>query len=47
VVRALQDGSLQVDPVISHEFGVARAQEAFEVARDASRSSKVLLTFGP
>ncbi len=47
VVRALQDGSLHVDPVISHEFGVDRAREAFEVARDASRSGKVLLTFAP
>ena len=46
-VTRLQDGSLRVDPVISHEFNVARAREAFEVARDASRSGKVLLTFGP
>lgn len=46
VVQALADGSLYVDPVISHEFHVSRMQEAFEVARDAARSSKVLLTFG-
>jgi threonine dehydrogenase-like Zn-dependent dehydrogenase len=46
VISALQDGSLQVAPVISHEYPVSQAQEAFEVARDAARSSKVLLTFG-
>ena len=46
VVAALADGSLQVEPVISHEFGVAQALEAFSMARDAARSGKVLLTFG-
>ena len=45
VIRALADGSLVVDPVITHEFAVADALEAFTVARDSARSSKVLLRF--
>jgi L-idonate 5-dehydrogenase len=31
--------------VLTHEYPVAGALEAFAVARDASRSSKVLLRF--
>ncbi len=45
VVAALEDGSLVVEPVISHEFEVQRALEAFEVALDAASSGKVLLRF--
>ena len=45
VITALADGSLVVDPVLTHEYPVAGALEAFAVARDASRSSKVLLRF--
>ncbi|MDN5763251.1 MAG: zinc-binding dehydrogenase, partial [Microlunatus sp.] len=45
VIAALADGSLVVDPVITHEFGLDEALAAFDVARDASRSSKVLLRF--
>jgi 2-desacetyl-2-hydroxyethyl bacteriochlorophyllide A dehydrogenase len=45
VLTALADGSLRVDPIITHEFGVADAIEALETARDASRSGKVLLRF--
>lgn len=40
---ALADGRLAADPVITHEFAASDALEAFTVARDASRSSKVLL----
>jgi L-iditol 2-dehydrogenase/L-idonate 5-dehydrogenase len=46
VIAALADGSLMIDPVITHEYPMAQALEAFAVAKDASRSSKVLLRFG-
>ncbi|MFT4164620.1 MAG: L-idonate 5-dehydrogenase [Microlunatus sp.] len=45
VIAALADGSLVVDPVITHEYGLDQALEAFAVAKDASVSSKVLLRF--
>ncbi|WP_327118641.1 alcohol dehydrogenase catalytic domain-containing protein [Nocardia sp. NBC_01730] len=45
VLEALADGSLVVEPVISHEFGVEHALEAFAVAKNAESSAKVLLTF--
>lgn len=45
-VRLLADG-LVVDPVITHEFGIEEAAEAFAVAADrSSGSSKVLLRLG-
>lgn len=46
VVEALADGSLDVSAVITGEFAAADALAAFGLARDASRSSKVLLRFG-
>lgn len=46
VTKALADGSLVVDPVVTHEYRLADALEAFATAQDASRSSKVLLRFG-
>lgn len=45
VIIALADGSLAVEPVISHEFAAADALAAFETARDPAVSSKVLLRF--
>jgi L-idonate 5-dehydrogenase len=45
VIEALADRGLYVDPVITHEFPATRALEALAVAGDASRSSKVLVTF--
>lgn len=45
VLDALADGSLVVEPVISHEFAVGDALEAFTVAKDAASSAKVLLAF--
>ena len=45
VIDALANRSLYVDPVITHEFPATRALEALAVAGDASRSSKVLVTF--
>jgi L-idonate 5-dehydrogenase len=46
VLEALADGSLDAAPVISHELPIERGLDALELARDASVSSKVLLTFG-
>lgn len=45
VIVALADGSLVVDPVITHEYPIQDALEAFAVARDPAISSKVLLRF--
>lgn len=45
VLAALADGSLYVEPVVTHEYDVSDALEAFETARDAARSGKVLLRF--
>ena len=45
VIAALADGSLYVEPVVTHEFAVADALQAFSVARDSASSSKVLLRF--
>ena len=45
VIAALADGSLFVDPVVTHEFPLARGLEAFEVARNSAESGKVLLDF--
>ena len=45
VLAALADGSLRVDPLITHEFGYEDAEQAFDVASDPSRSTKVVLRF--
>lgn len=45
VIAALADGSLVVDPVVTHEFPATEAAEAFGVALDAAASGKVLLAF--
>lgn len=47
VIAALSDRSLAVDPVITHTFTLDQALEAFEVARNAAVSGKVLLDFRP
>ena len=46
VIAALHRGDLEVALVITHEFGLDDTPAAFETARDAARSSKVLLRFG-
>lgn len=46
VIAALADGSIDPAPIVTHEFPVDDALEAFGVARDASASGKVLLRFG-
>jgi threonine dehydrogenase-like Zn-dependent dehydrogenase len=45
VLAALADGSLAVDPVVTHEFPATSAFAAFTMAQDASQSGKVLLDF--
>jgi L-idonate 5-dehydrogenase len=45
VIGALADGSLFVDPVVTHTFAVDQGLEAFEVARNSAVSGKVLLDF--
>ena len=45
VIAALADGSLFADPVVTHEFDLARGLEAFEVAKNSAESGKVLLNF--
>lgn len=45
VIAALADGSLAVAPVVTHEFPVGDALEAFAIAQDSAVSGKVLLRF--
>jgi L-iditol 2-dehydrogenase/L-idonate 5-dehydrogenase len=45
VIAALADGTLHAGPVITHQFALADAIEAFEVARNSAESGKVLLDF--
>ncbi|HEY8701138.1 MAG TPA: L-idonate 5-dehydrogenase, partial [Arthrobacter sp.] len=46
VIAALADGTLHIEPVITHEFPLRQALEAFSVARNSAESGKVLLSFG-
>ncbi|MEW1812392.1 L-idonate 5-dehydrogenase [Pseudarthrobacter phenanthrenivorans] len=45
VIAALADASLDIDPVITHQFPLADAVHAFDVAEDSTASGKVLLSF--
>jgi L-idonate 5-dehydrogenase len=45
-VAFLADPSVELGGLVSHILPVAQADEAFALARDAARSSKVLLDFG-
>ncbi|MFF1882532.1 zinc-binding dehydrogenase, partial [Pseudarthrobacter sp. NPDC058196] len=45
VIAALADGTLHIDPVITHQYPVEDALHAFEVAKDSTSSGKVLLSF--
>ncbi|MET3952950.1 threonine dehydrogenase-like Zn-dependent dehydrogenase [Arthrobacter sp. UYEF36] len=47
VVAALADGPLFVDPVVTHTFPLDQGLEAFEMARNAAVSGRVLLDFRP
>ena len=45
VIDALADGSLHIGAAVTHEFPVSDGLEAFETAKDSSKSGKVLLNF--
>ena len=45
VLRALADGSLDVDAVVTHEYAIEDALTALHTAADPVRSGKVLLRF--
>ncbi len=45
MIAALADGSLVVDPVITHEFGIEDTLTTFATDKAVSVSSKVLLRF--
>lgn len=45
VIAALANGSLFVDPVVTHEYALNDGLEAFEVAKNSALSGKVLLKF--
>ncbi|MET4591818.1 L-idonate 5-dehydrogenase [Arthrobacter sp. 754] len=45
VLAALADGSFYVDPIVTHEFPSTQALEAFDLAKDPTRSGKVLISF--
>ena len=46
VIAALSSGEIDPSAVVTHVFDVDQAPEAFAVAKDASTSGKVLLSFG-
>ncbi|WP_045731543.1 L-idonate 5-dehydrogenase [Pseudarthrobacter chlorophenolicus] len=45
VLAALADGSLYIEPVVTHEFPFTQALDAFHLAKDPTRSGKVLINF--
>jgi L-idonate 5-dehydrogenase len=45
VITALADGTLTIGPVITHDYPVTDALEAFDIARNSAQSGKVLLNF--
>lgn len=45
VITALEHGTLYVDPIITHEYPITQALQAFETARNSAVSGKVLLNF--
>ncbi|WP_426226149.1 L-idonate 5-dehydrogenase [Pseudarthrobacter sp. DSP2-3-2b1] len=47
VITALADGTLNITPVITHEYPAEQAIEAFAIARNSAESGKVLLDFRP
>ncbi len=44
-VRLINEGRVDLRPVVTHRFPITQAREAFELASDRSRSMKVLLDF--
>lgn len=47
VIDALANGSLFVDPVVTHEYALSDGLQAFEMAKNAAVSGKVLINFAP
>jgi L-iditol 2-dehydrogenase/L-idonate 5-dehydrogenase len=45
VIAALADGTLHIDPVITHEYPLTEGLEAFATAKNSAESGKVLLSF--
>jgi L-idonate 5-dehydrogenase len=43
----MQDGLIDVSPLLTHCFPLADFAEAFATANDRSRAMKVQLVFGP
>ena len=46
-VRLINEGRVDLSPVISHTLPMSRAREAFELASDRQRAMKVLIDFAP
>lgn len=44
-VRLINEGRVDLSPVVTHSFPMARAREAFELASDRQRAMKVLIDF--
>jgi L-iditol 2-dehydrogenase/L-idonate 5-dehydrogenase len=47
VITALADGTLQIGPVITHDYPLSQGLEAFATAKNSAESGKVLLNFQP
>jgi L-iditol 2-dehydrogenase/L-idonate 5-dehydrogenase len=45
VITALAEGTLTIGPVITHDYPVTDALNAFDTARNSAQSGKVLLNF--
>ena len=44
-VRLINEGPVDLSPVVTHTLPMSRAREAFEFASDRQRAMKVLLDF--
>jgi L-idonate 5-dehydrogenase len=44
-VQMMQQGQIDVKPLISHTFGIEEAIEAFEIASDRRKSMKAQIRF--
>jgi L-idonate 5-dehydrogenase len=44
-VRLINEGRVDLRPVVTHRFPLSQAREAFELASDRSKAMKVLLDF--
>ncbi|WP_256472334.1 L-idonate 5-dehydrogenase [Pseudarthrobacter cellobiosi] len=47
VITALADSTLNIGPVITHEYPLSQGLKAFETAKNSAASGKVLLNFQP